>query len=136
MTPTNPVLDIQETEYPSLVRRFQASFIDGILSFILVGSLMAFANTIDEHSGWVKVVALIIGLSYEPLMTRYAYTIGQRITGMRVISADTGELTLYDTYLRYIVKFALGWISFLTIHSNPHKRAIHDFAAGTVMIRA
>ena len=37
--------------------------------------------------------------------------------------------------IRYPVKLLLGWISFLTINSNPKRRAIHDLASGSVMIK-
>jgi hypothetical protein len=33
------------------------------------------------------------------------------------------------------VKVMLGWLSFLTIHTNTEKRAIHDLFIGSVMIK-
>ena len=46
----------------------------------------------------------------------------------------TKKINILQALIRYILKVGLGWISFLTIHSNKERRAIHDFAAGSVMI--
>lgn len=50
-----------------------------------------------------------------------------------------GVITAFYLYfqaiIRYIIKISLGWISFLTINSNYEKRAIHDFVAGSVVIK-
>jgi len=49
--------------------------------------------------------------------------------------SDPGKkINLIQSYLRFIVKFLLGWISFITISFNEEKRAIHDFAGGTIML--
>jgi uncharacterized RDD family membrane protein YckC len=42
---------------------------------------------------------------------------------------------MLQAFFRYVLKISLGWISFLTMHSNSQRRAIHDFAAGSVMIK-
>lgn len=44
------------------------------------------------------------------------------------------RINLLQSYIRFVLKFLLGWVSFLTIHGNKQRRAIHDFAAGSVMI--
>lgn len=36
--------------------------------------------------------------------------------------------------LRFVFKLLLGWISFLTVHANPKRRAIHDMVGHSVMI--
>jgi uncharacterized RDD family membrane protein YckC len=44
------------------------------------------------------------------------------------------SINIFQSFFRFFVKIGLGWLSFLTIHSNPQKRAIHDKFSGTVMI--
>lgn len=97
---------------------------------------MSVANTIDENSAALKIIAAITGASYEPLMSYFSRSIGQRITGLKIIAVEGKQKNIFAMYLRYLVKGLLGWISFLTIHSNPQRRAIHDMAADTVMIKA
>jgi uncharacterized RDD family membrane protein YckC len=49
--------------------------------------------------------------------------------------ARHGErINLLQAYVRYIFKSGLGWLSFLTVHTNKERRAIHDIIAGSVMI--
>ncbi len=45
------------------------------------------------------------------------------------------RITILQSYIRFIVKGLLGWLSFVTIHFNGEHRAIHDFAGSSVMIR-
>ncbi|MES1198207.1 MAG: RDD family protein, partial [Chitinophagaceae bacterium] len=65
------------------------------------------------------------------------FTLGNFIKGIRVrqYSNKVKRINIFQAILRYIFKIALGWLSFITIHSNPEKRAIHDFVSGSVMIK-
>jgi len=126
-----------EIVYPSLVKRIQSSLIDGLICFALIGLLVALVSAINDNSVLLKIIAIVIGASYEPLMSRYSRTIGQRITGIRVTSMEHGKkIPLVLIYLRFIVKNMLGWISFLTMHANKERRAIHDFVANSVVVSA
>lgn len=134
--PQSSIFPTKKINYPSLLKRVQSTFIDSIITFTLIGVLVAVASKINDENVPLKVVAIIIGASYEPLMLSFSRTIGQRITKLRTKNIETGKRPiLVASYLRYIVKCMLGWISFLTIHSNPERRAIHDLASGTVVIR-
>ena len=126
-----------EVEYPTLVKRIQSSFIDGLICFALIGILVALASTINDNNVPLKIIAIALGASYEPLMSRYSCTIGQRLTGIRVASMEQGKkIPLVLIYIRFVVKNLLGWISFLTMHANKERRAIHDFIANSVVISA
>ena len=124
--------------YPSLSDRVQSSFIDGM---VIILSTFVFASILDKYQNapdWIRIV-LFFGLwaIYEPLCTTLGFTIGNFLKGIRVRQqSDTNQrINIFQAYMRYIIKILLGWISFLTIHTNPERRAIHDFAAGSVMIR-
>jgi uncharacterized RDD family membrane protein YckC len=124
-------------EYPLLGDRIQSSFIDLILIVIM---MFVFASLLDRYENvqdWVRIV-LFIGLwaAYEPVCTSLGCTLGNLIKGIRVRQHDgvNKRINIFQALLRYILKIALGWISFLTIHSNEQRRAIHDLAAGSVMI--
>ena len=128
-----------ENQYPSLVHRIQSLFID--LLFIIV--LMFVFSSIFDHFGdppdWVRV-ALFVGIwaIYEPLCVVFGCTLGQYIKGLRVKShEDTNRrINIFSSYLRYVLKTLLGWVSFLTINTNAERRAIHDLASGSVMVLA
>ncbi len=124
--------------YPLLADRVQSSFIDAILVIVL---MFVFASVLDRFENvpdWVRIVLFIfLFVIYEPVCTSLGCTLGNYSKKIRVRNAaDTGKrITIFQALIRYIIKVLLGWLSFLTIHSNPGKRAIHDFAAGSVMIK-
>ncbi len=91
----------------------------------------------EENTGWIKAVTFIgIWGVYEPLATTLGCTAGNYLMNVRVRQYEnTGQkINILQAYLRFIIKFFLGWMSFLTIHSNKERRAIHDLVAGTVVI--
>jgi hypothetical protein len=67
----------------------------------------------------------------------FGCTIGNYIKGIRVRKNEdiSQKINIGQAILRYPIKLALGWISFLTINSNLQRRAIHDLASGSVMIK-
>ena len=130
-----------EIRYPELKTRIQSTFIDTIL---MIG-LMFLASTIldksnpsqEDEDGWIRAVIFIsIWGIYEPVSMVFGSTLGNYLMKIRVKKArDTDKkINLLQAYVRFPVKICLGWISFLTIHGNKERRAIHDLVAGTVMI--
>ncbi len=124
-------------EFPRLVRRYQSMFIDSML-LLSIAILLSVVIEDSEHKSVIVITILaILMLTYEPVLTSYSATLGQRIMNISVRDYDFPEqkITLPRSYLRYFTKGFLGWISFLSIHSNPEHRALHDFAGKSVMIK-
>jgi uncharacterized RDD family membrane protein YckC len=105
-----------------------------VTSFAASSLLDRFENVPD----WVRIV-LFFGLwaLYEPLMTTFGGTLGNRIKGIRVRqkSHPVLKISFPQAFIRYLIKACLGWLSFITINTNKEKRAIHDFVSGSVMIK-
>ncbi len=102
--------------------------------FLVANILDRFENVPD----WVRAsVFVVLFIAYEPICITLGATLGNYIKGIRVRKySDTAKrINIFQAIIRYIVKFLLGWISFLTINTNPKKRAIHDFASESVMIK-
>jgi uncharacterized RDD family membrane protein YckC len=80
---------------------------------------------------------VLILFVYEPVLTSRLCTIGQRLTGLRVRRyGNPGErIGVLAAYVRFAVKILLGAISFLTLGFTKEKRAIHDLAAGSIMLQ-
>jgi uncharacterized RDD family membrane protein YckC len=127
-----------QRQYPSLSDRVQSTFIDSILIVLLMLLFSSVLDRFENAPDWIRI-ALFVGLwgVYEPLCTTFGCTVGNYIKNIRVRSQkDRGKhINFFQAFARYIVKLALGWISFLTIHSNHEKRAIHDFVAQSVMVK-
>jgi hypothetical protein len=77
-------------------------------------------------------------LLYEPVLTTFSATIGQRVMGIRVRNAKNPDkhINILQAYLRLIVKYLLGWLSFITIGFDERHRAIHDLAGESVVVRS
>jgi uncharacterized RDD family membrane protein YckC len=127
-----------EAQYPELKTRIQSAFIDLIFIVVLMFACTALLDRMTNPPDWLRVAMfLTIWLVYEPLCTTLGGTIGNRMNGIRVRKSTDLNTTIniFQSLLRYVLKLALGWISFLTIHSSTERRAIHDLAAGSVMIK-
>lgn len=127
-----------QPSYPALSERIQSSFIDGIFLVILMFIASAVMDRYEPVPDWVRMVVFfgIWGL-YEPLCTTLGFTLGNYIKRVRVRQAGNParRINFLQAFVRYVLKITLGWVSFLTIHSNPGRQAIHDIAAGSVVIR-
>jgi uncharacterized RDD family membrane protein YckC len=122
--------------YPNLLRRYVASLIDGALVF---GAFLFYMRDPLHYaqSGDPIYWPLLLLLLYEPLLTRYACTLGQLAMGIRVRSEPGGQaVPVWRLYFRLSVKFLLGILSFIFMPGHAKKRAIQDIAAGTIVVDA
>ena len=127
-----------ERQIPSLVRRYGASLIDAFFIMFLMVLAGVVLQAESEVSVTARVVAFVLILfAYEPVLTSRLCTIGQRLTGLRVRRHGRPEerIGILAAYVRFAVKLLLGAISFLTLAFTKEKRAIHDFAAGSIMLQ-
>ena len=125
-------------KYPSLVRRYLAALIDGILlifSLWVVGYIMqSLGYDPNNISIWFYAIPFIL---YEPLMTSKLFTLGQFILRFRVKKEDQeSKISLWQAYTRIFFKFLLGWVSFMTLPVREDKKAIHDIVAKTIVVEA
>ncbi|WP_153659838.1 RDD family protein [Chitinophaga sp. SYP-B3965] len=132
---------VTEPTYPVLVKRVQSTFIDFLIIVLLMLLASMLLNAIGDEEDtptWINVVLfLTIWGLYEPLAIAYGCTVGNYITRIRVVDINNYQkkIALWKAFVRYALKASLGWVSFLSIHSNPQRRAIHDLGAGSVMIQ-
>ena len=125
-------------DHPSLLKRYISSLIDTIAAFIIVGLLIVVSSYINNDLVSLKIAAIAIGLSYEPLTMLFCRTLGQVIVGIRVNGTGKKNRSrrILNVYLRFAVKSFLGWLSFLTIHQDEQGRAIHDIMTDTVVVHS
>jgi uncharacterized RDD family membrane protein YckC len=126
----------QEYQYPRLIKRYKALLIDGLLLLFTLIAIMVIVQNSDLRTPIMVSSAFIILLTYEPFLTSYSKTVGQRLMKIRVgrHGNPLERINLLNAYIRWFIKGLLGWVSFITIHSNPERRAIHDIASDSVMI--
>ncbi|HEY6871452.1 MAG TPA: RDD family protein [Geobacteraceae bacterium] len=143
MAPHNPKAvivkgEIAMPESPTILRRYLSTFVDGI--FILsVFIAVSFAVKADStYASYTRVAVLfIMFFLYEPILTSQFCTLGQKITGIRVRTVNNYKnISIPAAYLRIVIKIFLGFISLLSIPVTKDRRAIHDFASGSIVIMA
>jgi len=125
------------SESPTILRRYLSTFIDAVfISVIFIAVSFIFQGD-SSYSNIARVGTLYVMICiYEPFMTSCFCTLGQKITKIRVRTATTHEhISIPAAYLRVVVKILLGLISFFTIPISKNRRAIHDFASGSVVIK-
>lgn len=121
-------------QFPNLFRRYLASLIDVIAVIVIVGFIGQLPAASSENISGIVVFFLVIVL-YEPLLTAFACTIGQLTMRIRVRNCkDQKRIGFPRAVLRTLVKYCLGAISFLSMPAQKQKRAMHDLAAGTLVL--
>lgn len=134
--PAQPTIDYRRI--PSLLKRVQAAFVDALLPLFTAFMLAALLPGVADWPPAGKLALVGICFLYEPILSSFSLTLGQRLTGTRVRrhAAQEQHISLPVALGRFVTKFFLGWLSYLTIHFNPERRALHDLVAGTVVLRA
>jgi uncharacterized RDD family membrane protein YckC len=126
-----------EPQYPSLADRIQTIFIDGVFICVLMFFFSWLLDKFTTVPDWTRI-ALFFGIwaIYEPLLVVFGCTLGQYVKGLRVKDhSDTHRrIGVFASFIRYVFKTVLGWLSFLTITANKERRAIHDLISGSVVI--
>ncbi len=132
------VIIVTPIKYPLLGDRVQSTFIDTILIIVSMFIISAILDRYENVPDWVRIALFVsIWLAYDPLCTSLGCTLGNYVKGLRVRQHNnpTKKINIVLAIFRYVVKISLGWVSFLTINTNLEKRAIHDFVAGSVVIK-
>jgi len=124
--------------YPLLKDRVQSTFIDFIFLLVLSFIGAAIIDKFENVPDWVRIALFVfLVIVYEPLFTALGCTVGNYMKGIRVrqYADTTRKINIFQALIRYPIKTFLGWLSFITINSNPQRRAIHDLVAGSVVIK-
>lgn len=123
---------------PTLRRRLCSSLLDclflALLAFIAAYFLIGTEN--EQRFGiWGAGLFLVLLFVYEPVFSCHICTLGQKVTGIRVRRyMHPGRLNLGSGYIRLAVKLVSWPLSLLTIPMTMGGRALHDFAAGSIVI--
>ena len=135
--------------------RFGALLLDTVLavvSFVIVSVVVSSLNPTYDYAGRIEyspagyaVLWAWVGcfLLYHPFCWwRLEGTPGQRAVGLRVVRESDGRpLHLSQVVLRYVIWFTcnltviLAIVAAIMADSEPRKRAWHDEAAGSVVIK-
>lgn len=127
-----------EVAFPSLVSRVKALFIDLIIILIVFTATTLFIDSIGEISNFARGFILVFMLYlYDPIFTAFTgSTLGHKVMKLKVrrYGEPDKKISLGNAFLRFFTKGILGWVSFITVTGNKRKRAIHDWASGSIVL--
>lgn len=121
-----------------------------LVDYTIVVAILAFATVLARlfHGEWTGTTALTIGylgavgvivLNFVVLAAFGGRTIGKWVTGLRIERIDGMPLSVARATLRHIVGYAVTLLTFgvgfLVAAFNVEGRALHDYIAGTVVVR-
>ena len=129
---------VNPADYPELGDRYRSLTID---TLVIIGLMFAaaylFAVWPNAPEGARKWAFGLIWFGYEPVATSLGCTFGNYVMRIRVrrVGDESRRINLLQAYVRYPVKLLLGWLSFITMGGNAKRRAIHDMASGSVVVK-
>lgn len=129
--------------------RFVAIFIDGIALWIVNFAIQSVTGTritnprdFGAMMGFIGInfiISTAISLFYEAFfLVQYGATPGKMIFKLKVITPDGGGITWGRAIGRYFAKILSGitlMIGYIMAAFDSEKRALHDYIAGTRVIR-
>jgi uncharacterized RDD family membrane protein YckC len=122
---------------PTIKARYISMLIDVLIIILISSAISSVFEIIGKVPGFVKgILFVVVVLFYEPILVSSGSTIGQLIMHLRVrnFKHPDQKLIFHLAVLRTLVKILLGWLSFVTVTFNVNRRAIHDFASGSIII--
>lgn len=124
--------------FPSLLTRVKALIIDGIILLIIFSLASILIDKFDQTPTFVRVFIFVFSLYlYEPLfIPLFGGTLGHQALGLNVrkITHPERKINAIQSIIRFLTKYLIGWISFLTLIGNKRKRAIHDLSSGSIVL--
>src|SRR5690606_1421533 len=125
-------------QFPSLVTRIKAVFIDAMIMLAIFALASVSIDAVGDIPDFAKgALAISMFYLYDPLLTHFTgSTLGHKAMNLKVRRYEEPEkrIALGQAFLRFVAKGGLGWISFLTVTGDKRKRAIHDFASGSIIM--
>ena len=128
-----------EDRYALLPDRIKAVVIDSVLVTIAMYAVSEILSGFDNVPNYVRIViAVFLLFLYDPIfVSLYGGTIGHSYSKIRVKrdSDSTRNISFPMAIVRFLIKATLGWLSLLTVTSAEKRKAIHDLAAKSMVLK-
>jgi uncharacterized RDD family membrane protein YckC len=125
----------RQMEYAGFWMRFLAVIIDGIVLGVVQGIL---SLMIDDQSSLIGINFLISFAYTVGFTAAEGATPGKMAVGCKIVAEDGSDLSIGRAIGRFFANilnaFTLGF-GYLLIAFTPEKRGIHDYVAGTVVVK-
>ena len=123
-----------------------------LIDYTIIAAIVAFATLLARLFGddarWAGTTVLRLGyllaaaaavLNFVVLAAFAGRTLGKWVTGLHIVRRDGVQISFARAVLRHLVGYTLTLLTlgfgFLVAAFNIEGRALHDFIAGTVVVR-
>ena len=140
-------IEIEEIEdIAPFSMRFNAGLFDLIIgafaSLILFAPFMLKGGNIFSFSGilgFLAICAVVVFVYMTVAVGLYGRTLGMRLFSLEVVDIEGENYpTIHQAAVSaslYLLSLAFGGAGFLTLPFNDEKRAVHDLASGTIVVK-
>ncbi len=113
--------------------RLRAALYDYALFLLALVATLSLANAAGSASNAIFILGALLIALYDPVLVSWrGCTIGHLLCNLRVVDdRSRTNPSFAKSLVRFFIKTALGWLSFLTIFGSRRLKAIHDMATGT-----
>lgn len=123
----------------TILRRFFAVFIDGVIISIAAGLLTSIVpQDATYQSGFQSVISLLGWLYAVLFIWLKGATLGKMAMGIQVVKTDGRKLNLWEAFLREVIgKFISAivfMLGYLWVLWDKNRQAWHDHIAGTYVV--
>lgn len=120
--------------------RFGADIVDSLIIYGPAGFVAGLIGGEGALAGAIQTVGgLVLGAVYYTVLTaKTGQTWGKKVFDLKVVRADGSPVTGLDAFLRwcaYLASYLTLCVGFLMAGWTADKRALHDYIAGTRVIR-
>lgn len=142
-------VDRSQVQYATILRRFGAVFLDGLLVAIPMYALMGVLIFVPASRGQevnplfnlIGIPFAFLSLVYEGLMLQYknGQTLGKMALKVRVVRPDGSPMSPGQAWGRVVMRTVLGclWIvDYIPAFFTLEKTTLHDMVAGTRVVDA
>ena len=108
-----------------------------LISRLLGGGARSAGNSSETVGILLAVVVAVLNLGILPGLT--GLTAGKWTTGLRIRRTDGSHIGIGRAFVRHLVGYPLSFVTlglgFLIAAFTPSGRGLHDFIAGTIVVR-
>lgn len=123
--------------YPRLIKRVRAFLIDGVLVPLVAIATLVIGVSLGVESLPAKLALFIVPiLILEPALVAWTGgTVGHHLNRIKIVKKQgSGHIGFFAATVRFVIKALLGWFSLIFILTTRKHQAVHDLAAGSVVV--
>ncbi|HLO57272.1 MAG TPA: RDD family protein [Bacteroidales bacterium] len=128
-----------DNKYGKLINRVKAILVDTLVIIGLALAVSGILNLFENVSNPVRALCFTLIVLYDPILTTLnGATVGHMLIGLKVRkeSDENQKISFPFALIRFVLKAFLGFISLMTISEKNKGKAIHDSAAGSIVLQS